>query len=182
MPAVITSISSSADEREAWKLAAKTSGTPVSVWARMALNAAVEATMAEDDASLLPPEMVRQAFAKPVARPDPRELMRDGIIPNATLTEAPAYTPPVLPPLPLGATTAPEVVDMDRSRQRGAVAAFIRSEGKDWRGQGPDPLSPGCQIRRDVMAEYEVHLRNLALSIDYRNQEAASMRAAGVPV
>lgn len=170
MPAVITSISSSADEREAWKLAAKISGTPVSVWARMALNAAVEATMAEDDASLLPPEMVRQVFAKPA------------VVAQRVSAEAIPYDPPDLPPLPSGATTAPEVVDMDRSRQRGAVAAFIRSEGKDWRGQGPDPLSPSCQIRADVLTEYGHQLANLRAAMDYRNQEAASMRAAGMPV
>lgn len=93
-----------------------------------------------------------------------------------------AYTPPELPPLPAGAKSAPEPVDLDLNRQRGLVAAFIRIGGKEWKGQGPNPLHPGCQVRADVLREFSPQLTVLEMLMDDEANERAVARAMGVPV
>ena len=106
----------------------------------------------------------------------PRTPSRAGV-----RAEPVAYVPPKLPLLPLGATTSPEPVDMEAHRQRGLVGNFIRSDGMEWRGGGPDPLDPRCQLRGDVLAEFVVKLQHVRVVRDRKRQEAAEMRASGVP-
>ena len=57
-------------------------------------------------------------------------------------------------PLPVGATTdAP--ADPGLLRERGLVAGFVRSGGKEWRGVGPSPFEADCAVRAEVLAEFE---------------------------
>jgi hypothetical protein len=167
MAGVISSVSSSPAERDAWKRAAELAGMAWPVWCREALNAAAEATIAEAEA---PP-------AKPRVRvPAGRAAIEETADPNA------AYVPPELPPLPPGAKTAPvDPDDLDRFRQRGLVASFIRADGREWRGNGPDPLRAGCSIRKDVLAEFADRLDMLRDYVAAKAEETAMMRAAGVP-
>ena len=169
MPPVISSVSSTPAERDVWKRAATIAGVAFPVWCREALNAGAEAAISEADA---PPERPRVRVPAGRAPVDPSRQFNQ---------QAP-YVPPELPPLPIGAKTAPEPVDMDLMRQRGLVASFIRSDGKEWRGSGATPLMPGCIIRADVLAEFVDKLDGLRGYMDARTQETAAMRASGVPV
>ena len=157
----ISAVSSSEPERDAWKRAAELAGLPFTAWCRDALNAAAEAEHGARDQ--------QGQFL-------PRAPSRAGVG-----TEPLAYVPPKLPLLPLGATTALEPVDMEANRQRGLVGNFIRSDGMEWRGGGSDPLDPRCQLRGDVLAEFVVKLQHVRVVRDRKRQEAAEMRASGVP-
>lgn len=157
----ISAVSSSEAERDAWKRAAELAGLPFTAWCRDALNAAAEAEQEARDQE--------GQFL-------PRTPSRAGV-----RAEPVAYVPPKLPLLPLGATTSPEPVDMEAHRQRGLVGNFIRADGMEWRGGGPDPLDPRCQLRGDVLAEFVVKLQHVRVVRDRKRQEAAEMRASGVP-
>lgn len=167
MPSVISSVSSTPTERDAWKRAAELAGSKLPVWCREALNAAADAAIAEAEA---PP--TRRLMHKPVP------------VESTQFDPGAPYVPPELPPLPIGAkTVAIDPDELDRYRQRGLVAGFIRAGGdpREWRGQGPNPLQRGCAVRADVLAEFAERLDALGGQVARKAEETAMMRASGVP-
>ena len=156
MASVVVSIRASDDEAAAWRAAAGLVGEPLSIWARAALVAAAEATQDEARHSA----GVERVQAN-----------------NRDLAEVPRVERPPLPP---GATTVAIDADLeDRLRQRGLVAQFIRSVGREWRGHGPNPLHPGCTIRRDVLVEVRSKLDWVAHQMAVAAADAALIRGAG---
>ena len=162
MASVVVSISAPEDEVAAWRAAADVVGARLSIWARAALVAAAEATQDEARHSA-------DVERLQVGNRERAELIH--------VDSAPAGD---LPPLPPGATTVAIDADLeDRLRQRGLVAQFIRSGGREWRGHGPNPLHPGCTIRRDVLAEVRGKLDQVAHQMAVAAADAALIRGAG---
>jgi len=165
MASIVVSISAPEDEVAAWRAAAELVGARLSIWARAALVAAAEATQDEARHSA-DVERLQEAHRERA------ELIRIDTAPAAEL-----------PPLAPGVTTVAIDADLeDRLRQRGLVAQFVRSGGREWRGAGPDPLRPGCTIRPDVLAEFAARLAAVRVELARAAAEAAMLRGAGAVI
>ncbi len=61
-------------------------------------------------------------------------------------------------------------------RERGAVAAFCRSDGRDWKWPGPRPGEQGCTIRQSVLDEYAGKIADAHAAISFRAENERLFR------
>lgn len=150
----VVSFSAPPGEVAAWRAAC---GNKLSPWIREKLNAAlgiVEITGPAMDIRALIQEGVATALAAKGIGSVPAQEAEQPLSAAEIRSQVAGMV--------RGATTIAIPADEeDRLRQRGIVASFIRVDGREWRGNGPDPLQAGCMIRADVLAEYAPALEAL---------------------
>lgn len=85
-------------------------------------------------------------------------------------------------PAPVVVTVAEAVIPSDElavRRDRGLVAAFLRIDGREWKGSGPTPLEPGCTVSAAVLAEYAGQLAALRVRLERLAAEEQRFAAGG---
>jgi hypothetical protein len=77
----------------------------------------------------------------------------DGIEKPKKGRKAKGSVPDTPAPLPLASVgIAPD--EMTFRRHRGWVNHFCKLEGKEWIGEGPNPLDPHCKIDKRILQEF----------------------------